>query len=394
MSYAIEAKRALSELGTKAQNVLKDASLTNAEKKIQLDKLQAEAKQHQNSLALGQRAGLLMSGGSSLETPGADLKTFGVAAKGAAVPALTLDDSVLHEAYLRVKGGGNFRAELGMKDAASSSTTVGQMPNQLVGLVSRTHESLRILDHIPTSPTEAPSIEYIAHTSSTGGAGSVSAGATMTEVILNTTTIIAKLEKLGIFTTLTDEIVADYSAFRSYVEVELTRLIVDAENAQLIGGNGTSPQIRGILSASGTLTRVKAASPETQIDTLNLAINDLRTGPSFIEPDLFIVNPTTWTGIRGLKNSYGEYLLGDPGQTPVNELWGVPVVTTTQITAGTGILMNAAAACTAWIRQGITLEMTNSSGADFESGRVKVRATERLTLGIQRPSAINVVTGL
>jgi hypothetical protein len=37
--------------------------------------------------------------------------------------------------------------------------------------------------------------------------------------------------------------------------------------------------------------------------------------------------------------------------------------------------------------------MTNSADSDFESGKVKIRATERLTLGVARPTAINILTG-
>ena len=37
--------------------------------------------------------------------------------------------------------------------------------------------------------------------------------------------------------------------------------------------------------------------------------------------------------------------------------------------------------------------MTNSSDNDFTNGRVKIRTTERLTLGVSRPSALNILTG-
>lgn len=130
------------------------------------------------------------------------------------------------------------------------------------------------------------------------------------------------------------------------------------------------------------------------MDTIEQGIKDLHIGSSYCEPDSLILNPSDWSLIRRTKDSYGRYLLKDPGQSEVSNLWGIPVVTTTQIATRTGVLANFQIAAQAYLRQGVAMEMTNSSGTDFESGRVKVRATERLTLGIARPSAINIITGI
>lgn len=36
--------------------------------------------------------------------------------------------------------------------------------------------------------------------------------------------------------------------------------------------------------------------------------------------------------------------------------------------------------------------MSNSADGDFTTGKVKLRITERLTLGVARPTAINILT--
>jgi HK97 family phage major capsid protein len=259
--------------------------------------------------------------------------------------------------------------------------------------VDKRHEPTRILNLLPTTSTSAPSVEYIQHTSTTGAAAPVAAGAVMNEAVLTTSTLIATAQKLGIFTTLTDELIADFATFRSYVDTELSRLIVDSENNQLLNGNGTAPQLKGLLQTSGTLTRAKGT--ENIIDTLEMAIQDLRSGSSYCEPDALILAPSDWSLIRRTKASgTGAYLLGNPAESAVDTLWGIPVATTTQIAAGTGILANLGTAAQVFVREGITLEMTNSAGTDFQSGLVKVRATERLALAVVRPSAINVITGI
>lgn len=395
MSNTIEANRRIRELGEKSETILQNKSLTNAEKKSALDGLTAELKQHRQTLEMHTKTARLMAYGEAGNS-GGFINDFASIAprKGGVVPSLSIPEDALTEGYMSIKGGGGARFELGVtaKDAANSTTTAGQLPAELIGLVDKRFEPSRILDHLNTTAMSGPSIEFITHTANSAAAAAVAAGGAFPETSLTTTQTILSAQKIAVLTTVTDELLADFPTFRAYLQVELQRQIIDAENNAIINGTGTAPQIRGLLNTSGTLTRVKAAAPETQIDTLNLAINDLRSGSSFVEPDLFICHPTTWTTIRGLKDGMNRYILGDPGQSAVNGLWGVPVVTSTQIATGTGVLMNAEVAATAFIRQGVTLEMSN--GQDFGTGQVKIRATERLALGVQRPSAVNIVTGL
>lgn len=227
----------------------------------------------------------------------------------------------------------------------------------------------------------------------TAGATTVHAGGLMPETSLTTVATILEARKIGIFTTLIDELLADFETFSQYTEVELQRQITDAENWQILNGDGTGDNLLGLLNVSGTLSRMKSGS-DTALDTIEQGISDLRNGPNYCEPDALLVHPLTWSAIRRTKNTLGNYVLGDPGQTTVNDVWGVPVLQTTQITPGIAVLGNLEIATQGFIREGITLAMSNSGGTDFESGKVKLRATERLTLGVARPTAINILTGL
>jgi len=226
----------------------------------------------------------------------------------------------------------------------------------------------------------------------TAGAATVHAGGQMPEVSLTTVATILAARKIGIFTTVVDELLADFPTFSAYTEVELQRLITDCENWQVLNGDGTGDNLLGLLAVTGTLSRAKGAT-DTALDVLEQGITDLRNGPSFCEPDAIIINPSTWSAIRRTKNTLGNYVLGDPGQTTVNDVWGVPVLQTTQITPGVVVMGNLQLATQVFVREGVTLSMTNSADSDFTSGKVKIRATERLTLGVSRPTALNILTG-
>jgi len=226
----------------------------------------------------------------------------------------------------------------------------------------------------------------------TAGAATVHPGSQMPETSLTPTQTILMARKLAIFSTVTDELMTDFPTFAQYLEVELQRQVIEAENWQLISGSGTGDDLLGLLNTPGTLSRVKV-STDAALDTIEQGITDLRNGPSLCEPDAILINPSTWSAIRRTKNTLGNYILGDPGQTTVNDVWGVPVLQSTQMLPGTVVLANLEIGAQVFVREGITLSMTNSSDNDFTNGKVKVRATERLALGVSRPTAINVLTG-
>jgi Phage capsid family len=226
----------------------------------------------------------------------------------------------------------------------------------------------------------------------TAGAATVHPGAQMPETSLTPTQTILVARKLAIFSTVTDELQTDFPTFSQYLEVELQRQIIEAENWQIVSGSGTGDDLLGLLNVTGTLSRAKQTT-DAALDVIEQGITDLRNGPSFCEPDAIVIHPSTWSTIRRTKNTLGNYILGDPGQSTVSDVWGVPVLQTTQMLPGTVVLANLQMGAQVFVREGITLSMTNSSDNDFTNGKVKVRATERLALGVSRPTAINVLTG-
>ena len=500
MSSVIEAKNAMRDLAAKAEQTVNNPSLTNAQKKSFLDKIEVDLKAHAETIAIHDTAKGLMVGGESIQNTYGHAAASGRAAKGLATPAVSLTLEEQRGLFQAAKSGQNLTIDL--KDATSSDATRTQLPAQYIGLVERKFEPTRILDKIPSTTMSGPSVEFITHTTNTVGIGApvitlgtaasggtfaagtyfwkltatntggetlgsneltatltasqkqpidwtavtgangyrlyrgtaagaedvlvavidggstvtytdlgaagtgatvptvdrtagattVHAGGQMPETSLTTVSTILTAKKIAIFSTVVDELLADFPAFSEYLDVELTRQITDAENWQLLNGDGTGDNVLGLLNVTGTLSRAKQ-SGDTALDVLEQGITDLRNGPNFCEPDAIIINPSTWSAIRRTKNTLGNYVLGDPGQTTVSDVWGVPVLQTTQITPGVVVMGNLELATQAFVREGVTLAMTNSSDNDFTNGKVKIRSTERLTLGVARPTAINILTG-
>jgi hypothetical protein len=65
MSAVLEAKTAMRQLAKKAQEVVDDDGLTQAEKVTTLDQIEADIKGHSDTIALHEKAQRLISGGES-----------------------------------------------------------------------------------------------------------------------------------------------------------------------------------------------------------------------------------------------------------------------------------------------------------------------------------------
>jgi HK97 family phage major capsid protein len=286
-----------------------------------------------------------------------------------------------------------------LKDAASDASNATNLlqPAQLLpGIVALRREPARILDHIPSLSMNGAAVEWITHASSTGTAGMVAAGGLKPETVLNTTKTILLAKKVAVYASQNDETLADLNGLTAYVAQELLHQLYAAENFQLLLGDGTGENLTGLLNWSGILTRVYASGGETQgLDTVDMAIGDLRAGPAFTEPDAIIIHPLTWGRLRRTKSSQGTYLVNpDPTAGEANSLWGCPILATTSCPEGTAVVANLAAAATGLIREGLTFQTSKANNDAFQRNQTGFIYEERIQLGVQVPAAICKVTGL
>lgn len=405
-----DAQARLREAAGKALAVTENPALNFARKQAALGPLEEEMKhweQEATSWEFVDSKRRAFNGAGGAETMGADhsggYNAPAVDAYGQPVaqlrraPNLIPDPEQMRELFEAVTSQKSLKIQIKSPSSDAGNTTAGQLPAQLYpGIGGMGHEPVRILDHIPTTGMQGPSIEFISHTSTTGTAGMVAAGALKPEVVFNTTPVILTAKKLALYALENMETLADFSAFQQYLTAELVRLVIDQENTQLLTGDGTGQNLLGLLNWSGIITRAYGTGTETQgLDTIDLAIADLRTGPAFIEPDAVVIHPTTWSKLRRVKDSQGRYLLNpDPTTAEANTLWGVPVLPTTSIATGTAVVANLAAAAVGFVREGISIQTNNAHNDAFQRNQTAFVAEERLQLGVTRPAAIVKVTGL
>ena len=169
------------------------------------------------------------------------------------------------------------------------------------------------------------------------------------------------------------------------------------EEAALLNGSGTAPNLRGILNRTGVQTH--AQSTDTVADAIFKALGKVQTATGFTA-DAIVINPQDYEALRLQKDTNGQYFgggffSGQYGNGVVLEnppLWGRRTVTTTAIAAGTVLVGAFSTAAKVFRKGGVRVESTNSHNDDFTNDKITVRVRERLGLQVKYPSAFVKVT--
>jgi HK97 family phage major capsid protein len=308
-----------------------------------------------------------------------------------AAPMLAYDDQQARDLFEAATSRKSLRvhakAALTSTDAAMARTPTVWLPP-----AEARREPTRVLDLLPTYNTNSPVVEYY-KTTGTTAAAAVAEGAAKPESTLAYTQVIASATKVAHWIEVTDEVIKDYAGFLDVAEADMRAGLIAAENAELLSATaGAAHSWAGLLNTTGILTATGTAA--TALNALEQAITSLRTGASFAEADGIVMHPSDWSAIRRKKDSSGRYLATDPLAGEVDRLWGVPVVTTTTITAGTALVGAFQEAAAVFVRDPITVDVNNSGEAQFKSNKTLLRAEERLILAVPRPTCLVKLTGL
>jgi HK97 family phage major capsid protein len=298
----------------------------------------------------------------------------------------------------RVEFGGDKAAD-GLKTPFNEGAFAsGGLPPVLMPQLTQQlpYEPDRIFGHfIQTAAPQAASVEWIQHTGNTNPAAPVAELGTKPDLGMQLTTKTTSFTKIAALASISMEALQDFQHFMQFIPAEMYAAVIDAETDQIINGDGSAPHMLGLLNQSGTLTR--AVGSDTPIDALRKAFNDIRVGSSFGKANLVAMNPTTWAALQLEKATNGLYLLNPTDPNAIGDLdniFGVRVIVNTKIPAGDAIVLDTTQAVLAWTRLGLSLEINGYGTNEFSQNYVTYRAEERIAIGVQRPTAINLVTGL
>jgi HK97 family phage major capsid protein len=408
-----EAQDKVRELSQKGLDVFRDTTLTGAEQKSKIDGIDVDLKKWMKELddlnsVEDVRKSFLAGAGTAVEDSGAD---HGQPAVRKSIGQQFVESSNYKSQQSRgFKGGSWTTGEVEVKTLLAEGTSgtpgVGfapvATPSVLPGIVSLKFQPLTVADLFPSGTTNTALIRYLVESAVTNAAAATAEGALKPESALTFANVDLPLTKIATFLPVTDEMLEDFAQIQSYIDARLSLFVQIAEEAQLLSGNGTAPQMTGLLNRSGLATSIaKGTSPsvagDNDMDAILRQITAIRT-TAWLEPDAIVMHPTVWQTIQLSKaTGTGNYLASGPFVDTANQtLWGKKVVLTTAsgITSTTALVGAFAQGGQIFRKGGLTVEASNSHADFFQRNQVAIRAEERVALAVYRPGAFGTVTNL
>ncbi len=266
---------------------------------------------------------------------------------------------------------------------APESTRIGR----LVDAVTR---PIQVIDIIPSGQTGQASIVYMEETTRTHSAAERAEAAAYAESTFALTERTSSVRSIGDSIPVTDEQLADVAQVQSYLNQRLAFGVRQRLDGQILNGDGTAPNLRGILNTTGIQTQAKGS--DSVPDAIYKALTKIRvTGRAM--PSHVLFHPNDWQAIRLLTTSDGIYIWGSPSESGPERIWGLPVVQTDALTENTALVGDFPNFCQLFERQGIEVRM-GFVNDDFTKGKQTIRAGMRLALVIYRAAAFSTIAGI
>lgn len=271
------------------------------------------------------------------------------------------------------------------------ATSAGWAPfvQRLPGYITSAQQQPVIADLIPMFETTNNSIKWMLETTYTNNAAETSENGTYPESAFALTEQTTPVNKVAVTLPATDEQLEDVPGARDYIQSRLTLGLRQRLDRQLLLGDASAPNFRGMTNLTNKQTQAKGSLSD--FDALLQGINKV-ANTAFANPNVILMNPTDWTNLRSIRSA-GWYLLGNPGDAVSPRVWGLPIVTSTYLTA-TNAIVTDTMYHELHYRRGITFDTTNSHASEFLNGVQRIRASFRAAYVVTRESAVCQVTGL
>ena len=257
---------------------------------------------------------------------------------------------------------------------------------------------LTIRDLISVRRTGSDTLEYVRQTAHTNAAQPVPEaqsaapidGTTVTNVIGGLKPegswaferVSTSVKTIAEWVPVTKRALADAAQLEDLIRDELSKDIAEAEEAQILTGDGVGENLTGILSTSG----IQSKSFDTDVFvSVRKAITKARTVGRVV-PNAVLMNPLDVETVDLARETGGRFYGAGPFTMGPRTLWSLPIVESETIAAGTAVVGDFSKAVL-WDREDTTVTFSGSHADFFVRNLVAVLAEERVAFGVTRPAA-------
>lgn len=289
--------------------------------------------------------------------------------------------------FATMKKGQSFEFEIkavgDMTFANNFSTADSSVAFVRPGIIELPKRKLHIRELLPAGGMGAKStFDYVKEIAGEGAPATAAEGATKSQFDLDLQEVSVKAEWIAGFIKISRNMLDDVTGMTTFLGSRLPELLLRTEDTQILSGNGTSPNLSGIMT-SGNFTAASGAAT-VDVEQLVQAIAQLEALDR--EANGILLNPADYYNIMLTKASgSGEYDLPtsivriENGQLFVA---GVPVFKSTAMTVDKFLVGDWRMGANLIFREPAKVQFFYEDGTNAQQNKVTVRIEERVALPI------------
>jgi HK97 family phage major capsid protein len=266
--------------------------------------------------------------------------------------------------------------------AGSAGATVAN--TRLPGILPLAQRRLTVRDLLLPGTMNGNTLEYVRETGFTNSAAPVAEGAAKPASDLKFDLVSTTAKVIAHYMKASRQILDDSAQLSSIINQRLLYGLKLVEEAQLLNGAGTGQNLNGLVTQSTAYSAPITLSSPTSVDMIRLMA--LQASLTEFPASGIVMHPSDWAWIELLKDTTGQYLIGQPQGSLRPTLWGLPVVATQAMTIDK-VLVGAFGNAQVFDRWQARVEVATENEDDFIKNLVTILCEERLALAVYRPES-------
>lgn len=273
---------------------------------------------------------------------------------------------------------------------SSTNLTLPVQQPSLIGVRRKRFFVRDLLSSVSVNQAAVPYIRELNARANETAATTVPEGNVKPEAKIEFTNDLASVSVIAVNIPITTQMLEDSTFIRGYINARLPYMLAVREEQQLLTGDGAGSNIRGILNTPGVQTQ-GATAGDPAVTILNAMVKiEVLDG----YPDAVVMNPVDTAALFAHRAAGGSGTL-DAG-TPFSDLpmnvWGLQVVKTNGVAAGSAVVANWQLGATFLDRRAASVRVYEQH-ADFAiRNKVLIQAEERCGLMVTNPDYFVVAT--
>jgi hypothetical protein len=196
------------------------------------------------------------------------------------------------------------------------------------------------------------------------------------------------IKTLATMMPISNQMLEDFAAVSGLIDARLREFLELSKETQVLFGDGTTNQIKGILSDPDILSYAWSDGQvgDTKLDAIRRAFTGVFL--SFFPVDAIVLHPSDWEDIELLKGTDGQYIFNQaPTAGVAPRIWRANVVSTPVIGVGRALAGAFRLGAVLWNRNEVKMKLSDQNRDWFEKNLTGVRLEERMAVDVLRPKS-------